>query len=360
MQSHQKAFDCLFQGAKINKSRKEFMLIFVLSAMQQRSVQLSRIAETLNDDALPESNMRRIQAFFKDYELDMKMFVRAWFSILSGKKVVLCIDRTNWKWGDTNINILMLTACVNNISIPLFFELLPKRGNSSQNERIDLIEKFIQIFGYKQIKYIVGDREFIGEKWVSFLKENHVDCCMRMKKNMLVTLSNGSVKSIQELVNVEHKEEHFENVEINGTLGNLAIKKLPKEEDGLLAVFGSLPVDTLLSAYRNRWSIEAFFQNLKKRGFNLEDTHVRETKKLITLLLLICTAYVFCIAIGLWRNKQKPIPKKKHGYKAFSFFRYGLNLWRQKNNLASIEKIMQFIDIVFQNLVSNKPVFDFF
>ena len=39
------------------------------------------------------------------------------------------------------------------------------------------------------------------------------------------------------------------------------------------------PAATLV-AYQKRWSIEALFGHLKKKGFNLEDTHLRERRKI--------------------------------------------------------------------------------
>ena len=48
-------------------------------------------------------------------------------------------------------------------------EFLPKKGNSNTKERIELLEKFIQIFGVEKIDRLLGDREFIGETWFAYL-----------------------------------------------------------------------------------------------------------------------------------------------------------------------------------------------
>ena len=45
---------------------------------------------------------------------------------------------------------------------------------------------------------------------------------------------------------------------------------------------------------------------------------------------LVSIAYGFCVSFGLYIHpKVQPIKKKNHGYKANSFARYGLNLWRE-------------------------------
>jgi hypothetical protein len=164
-------FNHLFGDTKIHGSRKKFMIEFILSVIKQRSVQFSKIAETLNENATVKSNIRRIELFFQKYVLDEFMFATFWRSLINQDKLVLAIDRTNWKFGKTNYNILMLTANNNNTAIPLFFMLLDKRGNSDQEERISLMEKYITAFGADSIQTIIGDREFIGEKWIQWLKK---------------------------------------------------------------------------------------------------------------------------------------------------------------------------------------------
>ena len=78
------------------------------------------------------------------------------------------MDRTNWKWGKRDINILMLVIVYRGIAIPIVWTLLNKRGNSDTKERIALIQRFISIFGKDRIVNVFADREFIGEKWFTW------------------------------------------------------------------------------------------------------------------------------------------------------------------------------------------------
>jgi hypothetical protein len=50
----------------------------------------------------------------------------------------LVIDRTNWKFGAKDINILGLAIVYEAVEFPLLFRMMPKFGNSSTQERIDL------------------------------------------------------------------------------------------------------------------------------------------------------------------------------------------------------------------------------
>lgn len=55
-----------------------------------------------------DSSLRRLQRFFARYVLDLDIIARVIFSLLPVKtELVLSMDRTNWKFGEFNINILM-------------------------------------------------------------------------------------------------------------------------------------------------------------------------------------------------------------------------------------------------------------
>ncbi len=74
----------------------------------------------------------------------MELVSKLIFKLLPEKEnLTLIMDRTNWKFGEVNINILMIGISYKNVAIPLLFKMLDKRGNSHTEERIALIEKFI-------------------------------------------------------------------------------------------------------------------------------------------------------------------------------------------------------------------------
>ena len=87
-----------------------------------------------------------MQRFFAGQYFDYRQISRLIFNIFSFDKVQLTLDRTNWKWGKRNINILMLAIVYRGIAIPIVWTLLNKRGNSDTKERIALIQRFISIF----------------------------------------------------------------------------------------------------------------------------------------------------------------------------------------------------------------------
>ena len=80
-----------------------------------------------------------------------------------------------------------------------------------------------------------------------------------------------------------------------------------------------------MQTYAKRWSIECFFKAIKTAGFNIEDTHLTDQKRLEKLFAIVCIAFVWVYLVGDYQNQVKKIPILSHHRRAFSIFRYGLD-----------------------------------
>ncbi len=100
-------------------------------------------------------------------------------------------------------------------------------------------------------------------------------------------------------------------------------------DDGeLLIVISSDSPETAIADYGKRWGIETLFGLFKTRGFCLESTHFKDAERLSKLIALMTLALSWAIKTGEWLNQHRPIKVKKHGRKAKSIFRYGLDYLR--------------------------------
>ena len=106
---------------------------------------------------------------------------------------------------------------------------------------------------------------------------------------------------------------------------NLSIIGLRLKDEYLILVTNLEP-NNALGFYKRRWEIETLFSAFNLRGFNLEETHMSNPKKLDTLFTIL--AFVWSHAIGEWLNEKEPIKTLKHGRKAKSIFLYGLEYLR--------------------------------
>ncbi|MFN4145319.1 MAG: IS4 family transposase [Runella sp.] len=325
-----------------NLARKKFISSFILGLIDSRKVQFNEIAIHIESTAKLESVERNIQSFFKDYDFDYQQVCLLLLMFLPKGKLSLSIDRTEWDFGEYQCNILMIVAKSGSIGIPLYWELLDNNsGNSCCPDRCHLLEKLIQVIGKERIGAIVGDREFIGLQWVKYLKDNKIHFCMRIPKSHLITLKNDESYTISELLE-KKTERYFQDCLVDGIWCNVMLKKLPDNE--FLFLMGSIPAKQLGSFYRRRWCIEVLFQTFKERGFDLESTHLKCSKKLSKLLVFVSIAVALCVKVGeYYHGKVQRIKIKKHGYKANSFFRKGLDIVRRglKNTTKEFLQLWQ-------------------
>lgn len=173
---------------------------------------------------------------------------------------------------------------------------------------------------------VIADREFVGHKWLKYLKDNEIAFCVRLPKHHLLERLDGRVQQADELA--KEQALRLPDCLVDGVWGQVYLKRLASGD--LLYLFGTIPARHLGQVYRRRWSIETCFQAFKSRGFDLESTHLKDLAKLKKLVALVSIAYGLCVRLGIHSHeKEKKIKVKKHGYKANSFFRHGLNLMRE-------------------------------
>lgn len=177
-----------------NRARIKFLSRFLTALFITRTVNLSILATAFSGRAKEESNYKRLQRFFKDFNLpyaQLSMFVVKMLGIPG--PYTLALDRTNWKVGSANINILMLSIVHQGTGFPVVWNVLPKAGNSDTTERETVIEIFIDLFGASNIACLLGDREFIGKNWFNFLRRHEIKFQMRLHRDTLVVNSRGKL-----------------------------------------------------------------------------------------------------------------------------------------------------------------------
>jgi len=316
-----------FRG-KINLARVKLIALFISSLCKVQTVTFSKLAIAFDSSANPSSSLRRIQRFIADFSISADIVAKLIFRLLPNKEdLILSIDRTNWKFGDSNINIFMLGIVYKGVAFPLLFSMLDKRGNSNVQERIKLINRFITLFGKQCINSLVADREFVGEKWIEFLNHENIRYHIRIRNNFKVYIpsKNKELKAswlFNNLKRGQYKVYH-KIVKVNNQYCYISGTKLAKGE--FLIIISYNKPEQAKQDYQQRWQIEMCFKAMKSSGFDIEKTHLTELKRIEKLMLLVMIAFVWCYKVGIHLHQLKPIIIKKHGRKAITIFKYGLN-----------------------------------
>jgi hypothetical protein len=320
-------------GGKLNLARIKFLTLMLKALCKVQTVNFERLAIGFDSTSKSSSSLRRIQRFVAGFDLCEDLISKFIFRLLpDNNHVGLSMDRTNWKFGKSDINILALGITYKGVAFPLMFKLLPKFGNSNTDERIELMEKFDRLIGFSKINFLVADREFIGKHWLDYLNLNQISYHIRIRENFLVTLPKDGRKVRASWLFSGLKQgqvQHYSRIVIiNDVLCYLSasvIKSKTGQPEYQFLISFKKP-ENALECYKDRWQIETMFRAMKTSGFNIEKTHLTDVDRVLKLLLIVSIAFTWAYLVGDFLHKDiKPIPIKKHGRKAKSVFKHGLD-----------------------------------
>jgi hypothetical protein len=86
----------------------------------------------------------------------------------NSQTVHIAIDRTRWQL----INVLVISLIWQRRAIPIYLELLPKKGNSNLAEQTSALTKVLPILSAYNV-IVLGDREFCSIDLASWLSEKN-------------------------------------------------------------------------------------------------------------------------------------------------------------------------------------------
>jgi hypothetical protein len=340
-------------GDNLNLARIKFIGLFISALIKVQTVSFEKLAVAFDSEVNTSSSLRRIQRFIANYMLDTNIISRLVFALLPNDPPFrLSIDRTNWKFGKTKINILAIAIVHDGVAFPLLYSMLPKFGNSSTKERIELMDRYINLFGKETIECVLADREFIGEQWIRYLNINNIRYHIRIRNNFWVTISkNGHIVKASWLfsnLKINQFKFHEKIVILHGQYCYLSASKV-KNKQGvpelqIIISFNNPQKANVL--YKDRWQIETLFKALKTSGFNMEDTHLSDIERINKLFALVMIAFVWSYKVGIYLHSIVPIKIKKHGRRAYSFFKYGLNTLAKvlyNFNIVEFERYCKFL-----------------
>lgn len=351
----------LKQHFAFHLSRTECLSYFIFALIDFKSVSLSRLAQKIPAPKI-DSAYKRLQRFIKKVSFPpnkLAYLILAFARINKSIPFRLIFDRTNWKLGSKHINILFLSIACERLAIPIFFIFLKgkKSGNSNQQDRITLLQKFIKTFGKKKIEVILGDREFIGFKWLTYLVKENIAFCVRIKEGwQKVSTSTGQMVEVKKcfrgLKKGQVRSLGLRKLGVDKNAVYCHITGMRNEKGDWVIVAHSDRLSEPCELYRDRWQIETMFRVMKTGGFNLEDTHITEAKRLECLIGIVSMAYALCYHLGKWVVQKEPQKLKKHGYYPKTVVKRGMEEFSRAIALITIKPsyFKQLLRIVFSNI----------
>ena len=341
-----------------HRARLNFLAKVLLALLAAGSVNLTKVARAFCGPAQLDSHYKRLQRFLRGFDCLGDGRLARLLAGLSGVQPpwVLSLDRSDWRPAVPGaalpcINFLVLGIMRDGVAHPLVWTLLPKAGSSNAQERIDLMERFLALFGPEAVRFIAMDREFgTSRRWVQWLGQRGLDFRLRLCVSTQLSYGAGQPATVGRLFGGLRPAKALQPRGARRLFGvrvRVAALRLPPETcqrtqaakrakghghpgDELVVVVGAYrrgePVD-LLADYRLRWGIESLFGALKSRGFDLESTHLHHPERLERLLALLALAFGWAHRTGVWMAEHVRVLRliAKHGRRAKSLFRLGLD-----------------------------------
>lgn len=301
----------------------------LIAILTQNTSNLARLANVLDLSAKADSKYRRLKRFFELARIDFDGIAKLLVAIIKPKgKYVLAVDRTEWKYGVVWVNILTLSIVCGKTSIPIFWRTLNRKGNSTLLEKKEIIARYLKVFGVAEIEYLSADREFDGYRFVEYLDEKRVEFRLRLKVSMMITNKNGKPMKCGKLLRTLkiggsyrlQRARRYSRVKVF-----VEVERGRNSQESVI-VISSQPSEKILLEYKARWAIETLFQNLKSRGFEMEETHLTDATKIDKLFGVLALAVAWAIKTGEAESLINPIEIKNNGRPQKSVFRLGCEI----------------------------------
>jgi hypothetical protein len=332
-------------------ARLECIGYLIVSILRHRTVNLVKLSAEASGALKADSLYRRFQNFFLRFTMPFDDIARLVVAKLPKQEGgwVLSMDRTNWQYGRTHINLLVVAIVIGKVAIPVVWRALPratKRGNSKTAHRIELMKLLLRVIPASEVRALTMDREFIGREWLKWLDDEEVGYVVRIKRDTLV---NGLSASSRPPGGSRRKSIWGLDLFFSGC----SIRGRNTREDYLYLASNRFHGKEALALYRQRWGIERLFGHFKKRGFDLETTHMSAPGNIEKLFGVLTLA--FMISYGWGCEMKAGTTRFTATQKKKSLFRLGLDRISQifSNTEDFSTEIRALLDWI------NRPKYDF-
>ena len=247
-----------------NRARLKLMARLMRALPIQTTTNLAELALVMKPQVETESTYRRLQRFFAGFAVGYKALGQFLLGLVPTDPPYMAAQgRTEWHFGQTAVNVLMIGVAYNGIAFPIAWTALEHGGGSGADEHAEVLDQFLRVVEPDQIRALVADREFTGSDFLEELKERKVPFVIRLKSDRRVGPSSGGWSlparmfartcGLQQssLLGGRQVVGGAESVEVQ-----VGLKRL---EDGSLLILASrgIDADSMFELYRQRWDILA-------------------------------------------------------------------------------------------------------
>jgi len=350
-------------GIQLTRPAMNLLAWLMLALLEKTAAHLSRLAEKLPDDDTKDMARRqKVRRFISNTRIFPYLFLHALVMLIrpllqSVSTLELVLDRTEWIKRGIPVNVLDVALSYKGRSLPLFWLVFNRRGNSSLQDWKAVLTPVIEALRSaswtqgKQI-HVVADREFASPKlaewlWVTF----RVGSTLRLKRSEYFNSEAETVKVSEYLSRLHPGNRRFLRgctiTQTNSFVMNVAVcwDKAYEEPWILMTTHADLP--KAIQTYSSRYGIEPMHKDWKSNAFDIEGTKVTNAKRIETLLIPIALCYIICVLEGDRRETVCETIRAHKRKRTTSLFLVGLSAFTRILRSTSLDRIQRFFYRLF-------------
>jgi hypothetical protein len=302
----------------------------VAAILQSQSACLSHWLPYLSHrDCQARSHLERLSYFVHNPKITAEIFyaplIKHFLSVWSGEALELTLD-TSMLWDQ----FCLIEVCLiwGGRSIPLAQTVLEHGSATVGFEQYrPVLETVAAVLPDNCTVTLLADRGFEHGAFIRWLTQQGWSWCIRAKCDLKVTLAKGKQESVAQLLPEPGQANLFHHVRILEDIScHLATANLATADEPWAVLTDSPPTLQTFACYGRRFGgIEPHFKDYKSAGFELVRSHLRDAQALTCVLMLLATAQLFALHLGLLLTQLgQRYQIDWHGTRGLSFLQLGL------------------------------------
>jgi len=301
----------------------------MVGIFMSRDVRLSQMAENVPLAIQEDSVAQRFRRWLKNPQVDERAIydpiVRDLLFSLSHTRLRIQIDRTLI---EDRFNVLVVSVYYRKRALPLVWKVLPHTGSSGFMDWCEILSHFAEIVPDNAEIVLLGDREFGQPDLMRLIKSYGWHFCLRCKRSYQV-FYRGMWFKLEEWIPQQGQQTFFDQTTFTQTNPfqdvNWACAWAEDSDDPWLIATDLPPSKRILRYYAQRFACEELFSDIKKRGFNLENTRLIHPERFSKLFMVVALLYVWvmCIARQVRITRQDRLLTYRWQEERHSLFQIG-------------------------------------
>lgn len=284
------------------KETLQTLALMMTGIFQSGDVRLSQIARKVPLATQQDSVAQRFRRWLKNPYLDERLIydplARGLLFSLRHTRLRIQIDRTLIS---NRFNILKLTLYWRKRALPLAWKMLPHQGSSGYGDWIELLGHLATLLPPDARVVVLGDREFGTADMMDLVRWYGWDYGLRVKGDQLIwDAARQAWRELRSLI--APGETRFLHgalfTKSNHYRTHFAVTFHRHADEACIVATNCPPSQRTLREYRKRFGCEAFFSDLKSRGFDMERSQLRHRERFSRLLLVLALLTIWLIGVG--------------------------------------------------------------